>query len=112
MKTSKEFFERLKTDEAFAKEVGEKIAAKREAGAANYYETIIPVAAELDYEVKEEELDAISEAQTSELSEEELGKVSGGGSCLVIVSIASVIGLSVSVMYSMKELSIIMPEDD
>ena len=110
MKTSKEFFERLKADEAFAKEVGEKIAAKREAGATSYYETIIPVAAELGYEVKEEELDAISEAQSSELSEEELGKVSGGGSCLVLVTIATVLGLSASIMVSLNELSVDMPD--
>ena len=110
MKTSKEFFERLKTDEAFAKEVGEKIAAKREAGAANYYETIIPVAEELGYEVKKEELDAINEAQNSELSEEELGKVSGGGSCLVLVTIASVLGITATIMVSLNELSVDMPD--
>ena len=32
MKTSKEFFEKLQSDEAFAKEVGEKVKAEAEAG--------------------------------------------------------------------------------
>ena len=81
MKTSKELFERLKTDEAFAKEFNEALVAKREAGAKSYYETFIPAAAERGYELSKEELDAVMNAQDSELSPEELGKVAGGTSC-------------------------------
>ena len=85
MKTAKELFERLKTDEAFAKEFSEALTAKREAGAKSYYETIIPAAEERGYELSKEELDEILKAQDSELSAEELGKVAGGGSCVTLV---------------------------
>ena len=85
MKTAKELFERLKTDEAFAKEFSEALTAKREAGAKNYYETIIPAAEERGYELSKEELDEILKAQDSELSAEELGKIAGGGSCVTLV---------------------------
>lgn len=84
MKTSKEFFDRLKTDEAFVKEVETGLAAKREAGAANYYETFIPVAADLGYEITEKDLDDALSSASEELSEEDLGKVSGGTSCVGI----------------------------
>ena len=84
MKTAKELFERLKTDEAFAKEFSEALTAKREAGAKSYYETIIPAAEERGYELSKEELDEILKAQDSELSAEELGKVAGGGSCVTL----------------------------
>lgn len=92
MKTSKEFFERLGSDEPFTREIVDGINAKRNSGAKNYYETIIPVAAEHGYELTEEELDAISNIKTSELSDEELGKVAGGTSCITVVlgSIASI----------------------
>ena len=85
MKTAKELFERLKTDEAFAKEFSEALTAKREAGAKSYYETIIPAAEERGYELSKEELDEILNAQDTELSAEELGKVAGGGSCVTLV---------------------------
>lgn len=81
MKTAKELFERLKTDEAFAKEFAEALKTKREAGAKSYYETYIPAAAERGYELSKEELDEIINAQETELSPEELGKVAGGTSC-------------------------------
>jgi len=87
MKTSKEFFERLQNDESFAKEVAEAVQAKRNAGAADYYETFIPVAADHGYEISNEDLDAIFKDRNTELSEEELGKVAGGTSCTVISSI-------------------------
>ena len=44
MKTAKELFERLRTDEAFATEFTEALQSKRKAGAKNYYETMIPAA--------------------------------------------------------------------
>ena len=103
MKTSKEFFERLQTDTDFANEVKEAINLKREDGATNYYETFIPVAAERGYTVTAEDLDIIAEQQTSELSEEELGKVAGGTSCipwtygLAMLTVASSIAITTSV---------------
>ena len=83
MKTSKELFERLQKDEEFSKEYNEAIIAKREAGATSYYETFIPAANEFGYELSKEEVDAIIESQSEVLSEEELGKVSGGTSCMI-----------------------------
>ena len=50
-------------------------------GAKSYYETIIPAAEERGYELSKEELDEIINAQETELSPEELGKVAGGTSC-------------------------------
>ena len=109
MKSSKEFFERLKNDEAFSKEVAEAIIAKREAGAANYYETYIPVANERGYELSKEELDTILAASTEELTEEELGKVAGGTSCLIpaiiFVTVTSTVmtaSLTVSIVTAIK----------
>ena len=103
MKTAKEFFEQLKTDEAFAKEVTEAVTAKREAGAKNYYETFIPVAAEYGYEISKEELDEVYEKQVSELSEEELGKVAGGTSCLTVLAVTTYLSVLTSISYSLKE---------
>jgi len=78
MKTTKEFFERLQSDETFAKEISEAYKAKVEAGEQDYKAIIIPIAAEKGYELTEDELDEIYEAKCAELTEEELGKVAGG----------------------------------
>ena len=51
MESAKAFIQRLNDDPVFADEVREEIKAKREAGAANYYEVIIPIAAERGYNV-------------------------------------------------------------
>ena len=84
MKSAKEFFERLKSDEAFAKEFSEAVQAKREAGATNYYETFLPAAEEKGYLVTKEDLDEVLEEKSAEISEEDLGKVAGGTSCLPV----------------------------
>lgn len=99
MKTSKEFWDRMANDEVFAKTVREEVAARREAGADNYYDTLIPVAADQGYELTKEELDEIMKTCTSELSEEELGKVSGGTSCPVLwtmIGAASIATLAIT----------------
>ena len=59
MRSAKELFERLKTDEAFAKEFTAAIKSKREAGAKSYYETYIPAAEERGYELTAQELDEV-----------------------------------------------------
>ena len=105
MKSSKEFFEKLSNDEAFAKEVGNAIQARREAGAEDYYETIIPVAEELGYEISKDELDSIIEERSSVLSEEELGKVSGGVSCFPLTFLVSVLITTSSVVTSLYTTS-------
>ena len=89
MANTKELMERLNSDSEFAQKFTEAVNARREAGAKNYYETVIPTAAEFGYEVTEEELDEINEQSRAELTEEELGKVAGGTSCLQILSIVS-----------------------
>lgn len=58
-----------------------------------YYETFIPAAAEMGYEVSKEELDEIVDAESEDISEEELGKIAGGTSCLTAVTVISYTGL-------------------
>ena len=81
MKTAKEFTERLNSDEAFAKQVSEKVKAKKDAGAKDYTEALIPVAAELGYEITKEQVEAFLTKQSEAISEEELGKTAGGTCC-------------------------------
>ena len=83
MKSSKELFKRLGEDEAFAKEFSDAVRAKRESGASSYFDTMIPAAAEFGYELSEEELQTVADSMEAQMSEEELGKVAGGTSCLV-----------------------------
>ena len=95
MKTAKELFERLKTDEAFAKEFSEALQAKREAGAKSYYETFIPAAAERGYELSKEELEEAINSQDSELSPEELGTVAGGTSACIPLTAVITVGAAI-----------------
>ena len=95
MKSSKEFFERLKTDEAFAKEVGEKIQASVEAGETNdYKEILISIAGEYGYELEEDELEELYDKATAEMSEEELGKVAGGTTPVFAITFVASMGCS------------------
>ena len=96
MKTAKEFMQKLNSDEAFAKQVNDAIQAKKDAGAKDYTEALLPVAAELGYEVTAEQVEAMRAKQSEVISEEELGKAAGGTSCWVAITAASM-GLSVSV---------------
>ncbi len=59
MKTAKEFIERLQNDEAFAKQVSDGIQAKKDARAKDYTEALLPVAAELGYEIAKEQVEAL-----------------------------------------------------
>ena len=81
MKTAKEFVEKLGSDEAFAKQVNDAIQAKKDAGAKDYTEALLPVAAELGYEITKEQVEALRARQSEEIGEEELGKAAGGTSC-------------------------------
>ena len=96
MKTSKEFFEKLKSDEKFAKEVAGKVQEKIDAGATDYKEAWIPIAEEYGYELTGEELDELYSQATVELSEEELGKVSGGWTPVVFITGAILLSGSIS----------------
>ena len=92
MKTSKEFFERIKSDEIFAEEIAEKIKEK----SGDYKEILIPVAAEYDYELTEAELDELYNKQSAELTDEELEKVSGGGTPFLILASFITAGLTLT----------------
>ena len=81
MKTAKEFLERIANDEAFAKAVSDGIQAKKDSGAKDYTEALLPVAAELGYEITEEQVESMLEKQSEAISEEELGRTAGGTSC-------------------------------
>ena len=93
MKTTKDFFERLQSDEEFAKEIGEKVKAKYDEGVTDYKELWIPLAAEYGYGLSGEELDEMYEKASGELSDEELGKVSGGATPIVACTIVSYISV-------------------
>lgn len=97
MKTAKEFYRRLSTDEAFTREFADKLTAKREAGASSSYETVIPVAAEFGYELTRSDVDDMNNA-SEELSEEDLGKIAGGSACVtwILAAVATTISLCIS----------------
>ena len=92
MKTAKELFERLRTDEAFATEFTEALQSKRKAGAKNYYETMIPAANERGYELTAKDIDELINSHDSELSPEELGKVAGGTSACIPLTVVLSVG--------------------
>lgn len=95
MKTLKDFMERMQTDEEFAKTINEAVQARRQAGASNAYEALIPAAAEAGYEITEDELRKLQKSQAEELSEEEMGKVAGGASCLAASVVISLLAAPV-----------------
>ena len=97
MKTAKDFLEKLQSDEAFAKEAGEKARAMIDAGEKDYKVLWGSIAAEYGYELTDEELDEWYKAASAELSDEELGKVAGGTTPLLAVTSVLVSGISLSV---------------
>ncbi len=82
MKTSQEFFERVKKDNAFAEAVNDEIKKKvsddKSSDADFVYSTISQIAQEQGYDVKAEEIAEVRNEALSELSEDELAKVAGG----------------------------------
>ena len=97
MKTAKEFIERMQSDEAFAAQMREKVAAAKEAGAEDLFAAVSAAAKEEGYEISPEQLKEIIQAQMEDVSEEELGKVAGGTSCPVIASILLSIDVSIAI---------------
>lgn len=104
MKTTKDFIERLKTDEDFLKRIVQKSNDASASGEKDYKKIIIPIAAEEGYELSEEDLDSMYEEHSAELSEEELGKVAGGTSPLFVI--ASVFLSTGSVLISLETVSV------
>lgn len=100
MKTSEEFFERLKNDKDFADRIREAIFAKKREGATNGFEVLISVAAVEGYELTKEEIDGLADSQGEDISEEELGKIAGGWPCVMasaLVLVTALISVSKSV---------------
>ena len=65
------------------------------------YETMIPTAEELGYKVTEEELRGFANAGMEQLSEEDMGKVAGGTSCIPAIITAQVL---VTTYFGLKEV--------
>ena len=103
MKTAKEFVERLQNDEAFVKAVNDGIEARKNAGAKDYTEALIPVAAELGYEITVEQVEALRKKQSEVISEEELGKVAGGTSCLTAAVVLGTLAAYTSATYGITK---------
>ena len=108
MANTKELFERLVNDQEFATRFAEEVKAQRESGAASAYEAIAPVASTYGYEVTEEELSMIDSGTDEVISDEELGKVAGGTSCLTVLAFVSGMGVfcsaSVGIYYGAEKL--------
>lgn len=77
MKNTADFMKRLMEDEAFAKEVNDKMKAVIEGDSADKKQALVDIGAEYGYEIAPDDLKELS-ADNDVLSEEELGKVSGG----------------------------------
>ena len=104
MKTAKEFVEKLK-DEAFARDINEKVQAKKDANAPDYADAIVTVAAELGYEVTKEQVEALRAKQSEAISEEELGKAAGGTSCTVTPVFATTVTVTTTTATTVKASS-------
>ena len=68
MKTAKEFIERMQSDEAFAAQMREKVAAAKEAGAEDLFAAVSAAAAELGYEISAEQIKALNAAQSEDVA--------------------------------------------
>ena len=79
MESLKELLEKLNNDKEFLAKFNETATAKAEGTKnADSYELIAATAADFGYAVDREEWDAFVASKNEVLSEEELGKVSGG----------------------------------
>ncbi len=88
MKTFQEFLDRIKSDKEFADKITKILKEKKASSLDGNEDLLITIAAEFGYEVKKEELDESIKEYSSHLSEEELGKVSGGTWPLATIVVA------------------------
>lgn len=77
MKTAAEFYDRIRSDEAFADEISKK-AVEWLVKEGDQTAALIAAASECGYEIKAEDIASQIEAEEGELSAEELNKVAGG----------------------------------
>ena len=82
MKTAKEYIEKMQSDKDFVAQMSEKVNAAKAAGTEDLFVAVSAAAKELGYDVSPEQVKEISN-QNEDISEEELGKVAGGTSCLL-----------------------------
>lgn len=80
MKTFDEFLEKYQNDESFFDQFSDLVKQEKAAGASNLYEGAAKAAQKLDYDVSEDQIRNAIKAR-KEISEDDLGKVSGGVVC-------------------------------
>ena len=80
MKTFEDFLDKYRNDDAFFTEFSSLVKEEKNAGAATVFEAASKVAAKLGYEVSEDQIkDAINSG--NKITDEDLGKASGGVVC-------------------------------
>ena len=68
-------------DEAFAKDVADRIKEKKQSGEQNLFEAVSKIAAEKGYEVSAGDAEEYFQTHDFELADEIMKTVSGGGNC-------------------------------
>ena len=89
MKTAKEYIERMRSDKDFAAQMSKKVKALLDAGEKEPFVAISKAAKELGYEISPEQVREINKPN-EDVSEEELGKLAGGTSCIALTVVVSV----------------------
>lgn len=89
MKTAKEYIERMRSDKDFAAQMSEKAKALLAAGEKDAFAAVSKAAKELGYEISPEQVREINKPN-EDVSEEELGKLAGGTSCIALTVVVSV----------------------
>ena len=89
MKTTADFIERLRNDEAFTNEIKEKVSTALENGSTDYTMILIDIGAEYGYEIDGSMITELN-SDVDVLSEEELGKVSGGTLPIIVITGVSI----------------------
>ena len=84
MKTAKEYIEKMQSDKEFAAQMSEKAKALLAAGEKDVFAAVSKAAKELGYEISPEQVMEINKSG-EDISEEELGKIAGGTSCIQIL---------------------------
>ena len=106
MKPSKEFFEWLHDDEAFAKIIAEKAKEKIDGREKDYKAILIPLAAEYGYDVTGGELDKLAEKASDDISDEELGKIAGGTTpAIAVTATLTLLSIGYSVLATNSKVS-------
>ena len=103
MKTFKELVEALTNDEEFAQELHKSISDKCQADGLSQDDALIAAAKEAGYEITEEQLAEYRKDQSDVLTEEELGKVSGGFTLILLTTCIITTGGASAGAYELKK---------